>query len=78
MSTLDLLQPGQCGTILDLDGEDTELCRLREMGLLPGATVEAIGSAPLGDPLAFFVRGARLALRTTDARKVRISPAPEE
>ncbi|REJ92900.1 MAG: iron transporter [Planctomycetota bacterium] len=76
MSTLDSLRPGQTGTIVDLDGDEAELCRLREMGFLPGAIVEAIGSAPLGDPLAFFVRGSRLALRARDARKVRIATAP--
>ena len=76
MSTLDRLRPGQLGTIVDLEGDESTLRRLRELGLLPGAKVEAIGSAPLGDPLAFFIRGGRLALRSCDARRVLISASP--
>ena len=45
------------------------------MGLLPGEPVELIGRAPLGDPLAIFVRGSRLAVRKADARRIQIQPA---
>lgn len=72
MSTLDSLTPGQTATIAALDGEGTHLQRLLEMGLLPGATVELIGRAPLGDPLAIHLRGGRLAVRKADARRIRV------
>ncbi|MCB1598373.1 MAG: ferrous iron transport protein A, partial [Gammaproteobacteria bacterium] len=47
--------------------------RLMELGLLPGEPVELIGRAPLGDPLAVLIRGTRVALRTRDARRIRIN-----
>jgi ferrous iron transport protein A len=72
MSTLDALMPGQTATISSLDGEGARIHRLLEMGLLPGETVELIGRAPLGDPLAIHVRGGRLAVRKADARRIRI------
>jgi ferrous iron transport protein A len=75
MSTLDTLTVGQRGTIVALDGADAPARRVLEMGLLPGEPVELIGRAPLGDPLAIFVRGSRLAVRRADARRIQIQPA---
>jgi ferrous iron transport protein A len=75
MSTLDTLTSGQCGTIVDLDGDDGITRRLMELGFLPGTMVEVIGFAPLGDPVAVFVRGGRIAIRLRDARRIRVNPA---
>ena len=44
--------------------------RLRDMGLLPGATVRLIRRAPLGCPIEFEVCGSRLALRQADAAQI--------
>lgn len=73
--TLDALPPGGRGTILTLAGEDGITRRLRELGFLPGVEVEMIGRAPLGDPLAVFVRGSRMALRRRDARRIQVEIA---
>ena len=74
MSTLDTLASGQWGTIVNLDGDDGITRRLMELGFLPGTRVEVIGFAPLGDPVAVFVRGSRMAIRLRDARRIRVSP----
>jgi ferrous iron transport protein A len=42
------------------------------MGLLAGQPVRRSGTAPLGDPSIYFVRGFRLALRRSEARRVLI------
>lgn len=73
--TLDALSPGGRATIRALAGEDGITRRLRELGFLPGVEVEMIGRAPLGDPLAVFVRGSRMALRRRDARRIQIGIA---
>jgi len=44
--------------------------RLREMGLLPGASIRMVRRAPLGCPIEFEVGGARLALRGRDAAQI--------
>jgi ferrous iron transport protein A len=75
MSTLDSLAAGQTGTIVALDGDDGITHRLMELGFLPGTHVEVIGFAPLGDPVAVFVRGSRMAIRLRDARRIRVNPA---
>lgn len=70
--TLDSLDIGQKGCILEVDGEDALAIRLLEMGLTEGEEIEAIGKAPLGDPLEYLVRGYRLSLRISEARRVRL------
>ena len=45
---------------------------LAGLGLLPGTMISRIGKAPLGDPLVFAVRGARLAIRRSHAECVRV------
>ena len=44
--------------------------RLRELGVLPGVRITLARIAPLGDPLAFKVRGSVLTLRKKEAARV--------
>ncbi len=50
--------------------------RLAAFGLLPGAEVEVVRVAPLGDPLELRLGRTRLALRRADARRVVVEVAP--
>lgn len=68
--TLDQLQPGQTARIAAVQGPGSFRRRLLELGLVEGAPITRQGSAPLGDPLTFRIRGAILALRRTDAAAV--------
>ena len=70
--TLDQLPEGRAATIVDVDGDDAVAVRLLEMGLTDGALIQSLGAAPLGDPLEFEVRGYRISLRITEARRVQI------
>ena len=51
---------------------DEVMLRLLEMGLTPGAMVSIVGSAPLGDPLEFELRGYRLSVRRSEAARVEV------
>ena len=44
------------------------------MGLVEGTRVECLGMSPGGDPKAFLVRGAVLAIRGQDCRDIMIYP----
>ena len=44
--------------------------RFLDLGLIPGARVACLGRAPLGDPAAYFVAGAVVAIRRRDAALV--------
>jgi ferrous iron transport protein A len=60
--------------IVQVEGTDEVSLRLLEMGLTPGASVVCVGTAPLGDPLEFEVRGYRLSVRRSEAQKVIVRP----
>ena len=47
-TTLDQLRPGQCGRIVRIDGVDGIASRLREMGFIPGQTVQYLRRAAIG------------------------------
>ncbi|MFT7521729.1 MAG: Fe2+ transport system protein FeoA [Kiritimatiellia bacterium] len=64
------LAPGQRAIIQHVGGEGAFRRRLLELGLLPGTEVEHAGTAPLGDPVAYRIRGAVLSLRRRDARLI--------
>jgi ferrous iron transport protein A len=72
--TLDQLHLGQRGTIKAVEGDDSLVQRLLEMGLLEGEEVEVIGFAPLGDPLEVRLRDYRLSLRRREAARVLVTP----
>lgn len=70
--TLDCLSPGQWATIADLAFSDRKQRRLLDLGFVPGAAVTALQAAPWGDPVAYGIRGAVIALRRSDARRISI------
>lgn len=59
--------------VLRVDGDDELARRLAAVGFWPGARVERITSAPFGDPILFFVHGYRVALRRSEAERVRVT-----
>jgi Fe2+ transport system protein FeoA len=66
------LAVGERGRVLNVLGCDEISLRLLEMGLTPGVDVELLGTAPLGDPLEFDVRGYHLSVRKSEAQRVEI------
>lgn len=65
-------------------GRITALCchgpirrRLLDMGLIEGTIVECLGRAPLGDPSAYLIRGAVVALRGEDSRHIKMEEVKE-
>lgn len=49
--------------------------RLQDLGLIPGTRVTCMARSPAGDPCAYLIRGALIALRQTDAREITLRPA---
>jgi ferrous iron transport protein A len=43
-----------------------------DLGFIPGSRVEALRRSPLGDPVAYRIRGAVIALRRADAGRIHI------
>lgn len=61
------MREGQKGCIIGIDAEGEMGRRIRDMGLIPGSTVEIVGRAPLRDPVAVRLAGITLALRNKEA-----------
>jgi ferrous iron transport protein A len=71
--TLDVLKRGDRARVVEISGDDAVAVRLMEMGLVEGEEIEHLGSAPLGDPVEFLIRGYRLSLRLAEARRVQVT-----
>ena len=66
------LAPGECGIIKTLSGQSVIKQRLQDLGLIPGTRVICLQKSPLGDPIAYDIRGAVIALRKEDSVKIRL------
>lgn len=64
------LRVGQTGVMRSVNATGMVRNRLLDLGFLPGTKVTVVRRAPLGDPTAYRVRGAILALRHEDASLV--------
>jgi len=63
---------GESGRVVRIVGASDVSRRLLEMGVTPGVEIRRLGTAPLGDPLEFELRGYRLSLRTSEAEQIEI------
>jgi Fe2+ transport system protein FeoA len=77
-SSLAHLPVGVQARVIAVQGEGAVARRLMEMGVVPGAPVRVIKTAPLGDPLEIRVRGYHLALRRTEALTITVTAVTNE
>ncbi len=70
MTTLDKVPIGKTATIIAVDTQLSLKQRLYDIGLVTGAKVKVIHQSPSGNPRAYLVRGAVIALRNCDAMMI--------
>ncbi len=70
---LSSLKVGQKAKVTSLLSEGSMRRRLQDIGLIEGTEVECIQKSPAGDPVAYLIRGALIALRSEDSAKVLIA-----
>lgn len=75
--TLANLEVGQTGLVTELMCTGPQRRRLMDLGVLPGAWITAEMRSPLGDPTAYRVRDALIALRKAQAAEIEIEFAIE-
>lgn len=71
--TLDQLQPNQSATVTSLTCTGPERRRLLDLGLTPGTQIVIEMGNPLGDPIAYLIRGSVIALRRDQAQHIQIA-----
>lgn len=77
--TLAALRPGQKGEVVGISARcrGPERRRMMDLGILPGTVVSAELVSPSGDPTAYRIRGAVIALRREQARLIAIARVAE-
>ena len=70
--TLDRLPVGSAAVVAALSAPGAQRQRLMELGFVPGSSVAALQESPWGDPVAYSVCGAVIALRRADARQIAV------
>jgi Fe2+ transport system protein FeoA len=69
------LRLGQQGVIVHVGGHGMLRRRFLELGLVKGETVCAERIAPLGDPVAYRIKGYTLSLRREEAEHIQVLPS---
>ncbi len=68
--TLSDMQEGATARVTALLAEGGIRRRLRDIGLIEGTRVRCLNRGPSGDPTAYLIRGAVIALRREDSAKI--------
>lgn len=67
------MKKGQTGEIKAVKATGELGRRIREMGLIPGATITLHSKAPLQDPVALRVMNTTLTLRNNEADHIQVT-----
>lgn len=68
------LKLGQKATIVAVLAAGELGRRIRDMGIMPGESIEVVGRAPLQDPVALRLKGFTLTLRNREADYITVAP----
>lgn len=67
---LNCLKVGQSGTVVSVNAKDAILRRLLDIGIIEGTRVSCVLKSPSGDPIAYLIRGAVIAIRNEDSSEI--------
>lgn len=73
MKTLSDLKPGEYGFVSKILTKGSMRRRFMDIGLLENSKVECVGESPMGDPKAYLICGAVIAIRSEDGKEIIIS-----
>ncbi len=74
---LDILRPGEEALVVRVSGavQGAQRRRLLDLGVVPGTVIKAELASASGDPVAYRIRGAMIALRGHQAREILVRRA---
>ena len=67
------LQVGERARVASLLSRGSMRRRLQDIGLIDGTEVECVQKSPAGDPVAYRIRGALIALRSEDSSNILVA-----
>ena len=68
--SLNTLNVGDSAEILRLENKGSIRRRLFDIGIIAGNSISCVLKAPLKDPSAYLVKGAVVAIREKDSKKI--------
>lgn len=71
---LNELKVAKSAVITKVSGQGALRQHFLDMGMVPGAEITLIKTAPMGDPLEYQIHGYELTLRLAEAEKIEIEP----
>jgi ferrous iron transport protein A len=78
VETLNELKPGQKCVVEKVDTSLDIKRRLMDLGVVKNAEIECAMISPGGDPKAFYIKGALIALRKEDSSKIAVRICDKE
>ena len=69
---LSQLLPGQYAWVTAIAGNGMVARRLPDFGLIAGTRIQCVLKSPHGNPAAYLIKGAIIALRNEDAESVAV------
>lgn len=73
LASLNDIKPGQSAVVTRIDARGSMRRRFLDLGLIENTNIECVGRSPAGDPSAFLIRGAVIAIRSEDCEDIKIS-----
>lgn len=70
MKSLNSLNEGQVCKVIDIKSDKSTKRRLNDIGLIKNTEIKCLQKSPFGDPVAYLIRGAVIALREEDSSKI--------
>ncbi len=64
------MKPGERASVRELRSMGNMRRRLLDIGLIENTEIECLGRSPGGDPAAFLIRGAVIAIRSEDCADI--------
>lgn len=61
---------GRYAKVVSLESNGNSRRRMLDLGLIANTTVESVMQSPSGDPTAYTIRGAVIALRSEEAKSI--------
>jgi ferrous iron transport protein A len=71
--TLSELPVGKTARVESLRAEGNERRRMLDLGVIEGTKIEPLYKSPAGNPVAYMIRGAVIALRNDVSEKITVS-----
>lgn len=71
---LNMLPIEQAGIISSIKCKDSIINRIYDMGILENTVIMPLYRSPFGDPTAYLVKNAVIALRKKDSKYITVTP----